>query len=234
MKMTKKWRRRKRRKKIEETMRKRSRQEPRMKMLPTPKSRKSGRKRRLRNLRRLPNPKRRNSSIEPSSQRTVHLVESARMLHQNYLTSRDGENQVFICLWGCCIDYVIFKFSTERRRSRERESIRAGRISPSSRRRASRSPVHKRRPLISSRRRSRSRSRSPSSRRRHLGVNRNRPVLDRRRSRTPPHRRRRSRSRSPIELKRAERAPSPARSPRIDKAQLLEVARQNLKRMQVL
>ncbi|KAI9565616.1 hypothetical protein GHT06_009408 [Daphnia sinensis] len=85
------------------------------------------------------------------------------------------------------------------------------------------------------RRRSRSRSRSPITRR---------PTLRRSRSRSPYRRARvrprsrsparslshhRKRSRSPAVQK---RPPTPPKSPRIDKAQLLEFARQNLKRMQ--
>ncbi len=106
---------------------------------------------------------------------------------------------------------------TEDRRKRTTVEPRESRRSypaPKRRKSRSRSPVARR---TQSRR---SRSRSPPRR-----VRRPR---SRSRSRSPYHRKR---SRSPIVLK---RPLTPPKSPKIDKAQLLEFARQNLKRMQVI
>ncbi|KZS08682.1 SON protein [Daphnia magna] len=97
---------------------------------------------------------------------------------------------------------------------RKRNESRRSHPSPKRRRSRSRSPIT-RRPTLR-----RSRSRSPQRRAR---------VRPRSRSpaRSLPHHRKRSRS--PAVQK---RPPTPPKSPRIDKAQLLEFARQNLKRMQ--
>ena len=115
-------------------------------------------------------------------------------------------------------------------------SVRPDRSHAGDRRKRSVEPKESRRIYpVTKRRKSRSRSRSPVARRNHLSR--------RSRSRTPPRRTRRprsrSRSRSPYHRKRSrspivlKRPVTPPKSPKIDKAQLLEFAKQNLKRMQV-
>ncbi|EFX79822.1 hypothetical protein DAPPUDRAFT_224986 [Daphnia pulex] len=103
------------------------------------------------------------------------------------------------------------------RRTRKTETNESRRSHPSPKRRKSRSrsPIG-RRPLSR-----RSRSRSPPRNRARIRPRSRSPA------RSPPYHRKRSRS--PAIQK---RPATPPKSPRIDKAQLLEFARQNLKRMQ--